>query len=142
MAFVKWYETNKYLNPQNSKLDYEIEWDEALEDVRVPIDADVLTSVWNTSAKLPIEIFIKHLISPELCRVASFCSKLQKIMGTSPFFLSSYSLADLLKVNPMTAHRILKRLEKKGFLKTVIKGNRVKANRYLWLKQAQETTES
>ena len=133
LAFGIWHSKNKYLDPKQSKLDYQIQWDEALESVRFPPGVDVVSIAWNQSIKSARLPSIEILSRPVYKQAAYLCLELQKLNQPSHFFLSGLSLAKCLGLSEMTAWRILNRLKNKGLLKLVCKGNHFKANRYRWI---------
>ena len=72
---------------------------------------------------------------PELKKLVAICRELQRISGTSPFFLSCRTAGQLLGVNHSTANRWLYLLAKGGVIVETSKGERStrRASQYRYL---------
>lgn len=65
----------------------------------------------------------EHYDIPDVCRLAAFCRKMQRLAGTGTFFLSCRKVGKLFGVEPMTANRWLQLLELDGLLVAVKRGS-------------------
>ncbi|MGD0767492.1 MAG: bifunctional DNA primase/polymerase [Tepidisphaeraceae bacterium] len=82
--------------------------------------------------KLPPAIAELYADEPEMLRAAKLCAELQRRAGAEPFYLAVRSLADLLGIERMAAHRRLKVLNIDRVIVEIEKGKLRRASTYRW----------
>src|SRR5262249_53218197 len=134
--FNRWHEASKpCLRPEQTKLDYFLEFMRAYDRATKPLDESALGDAWAraNSEPLPPEA-LQFGDYPELQRLVALCRQLQIIAAEQPFFLSCYTVQGLFKLaSHTTAWKWLGMLRTHRIIELTKQGDSRHANRYRYL---------
>lgn len=102
-----------------TRLDFHRAW----RNVMLPAGTGGLDAILEAADLEGIPPEAEHYDIPDVCRLAAFCRKMQRLAGTGTFFLSCRTVGKLFGVEPMTANRWLQLLELDGLLVAVKRGS-------------------
>ncbi len=127
-VFAEWWRTaqaQKILPDDASFDEYALLFEDTFPRARVPLGENALDTASKRAENAPMPEAAKQFSDPKMQKLVGVCFQLQKLAGSSPFFLSVRSCAKIYgTTRPETASAILNGFLRRGILKLHKKGVR------------------
>ena len=138
--FDEWYNrAKKCLRDGQTREDYLIEFMNACEKAKFPLDGMKVAKAWEKANLQPLPSEALRFENPKLRLLTAFLKQLQVMAGTEPFFITMRDCAALLQIEShSTVDVMLGALRKMGYIRVAKAGNEHRATRYLYVWSAQE----